>query len=391
MVFGRVRRWAVRHRVLVDAIVIAPFLLFSLAAVPFYSGRPEYVPALGFMALTLALLAPLAVRRVYPLGVFAFIASVAFVQWLADIDVVLADMGILVAMFTVAAHRGFAWGLAALATAELGVVLAAVRYLYAPTSVLPMYSIFLGALWIAGLYVNIRRSYLAGLEERAERLERERDAQAQAAAAEERERIAREMHDVVAHSMSVMVVQADGASYAIDHSPANAKRALDTISRTGREALTEMRRLIGVLRGGGPGERLAPQPGMDGLAELLGQMRAAGLPVELAVDGVPRPLDHGVSLATYRIVQEGLTNSFKHAGPEARARVRIRYRADAVELRIDDDGRGAAARADGASAGHGLVGMRERAAMFGGEVDSGPRAGGGYRVAAVLPTKREGG
>lgn len=308
----------VRHKVLVDAIAIAPYLAFSLATIRFYTRTPENLPASLYVTFTLVLLVPLAVRRRYPLAVFAVIASAAFVHWLLDVGLLPADLGVLVGMFTVAAHRRLVWSVAALATTELGLVLAVERW-YLGSAILLPYSVFVVGLWLGGLYANMRRSYLAGLEERAARLERERDALAQVAAAEERERIARELHDVVAHNVSVMVVQADGGPYVIDRNSDAAKQALETISRTGREALTEMRRLLGVLRGrdgagsGSAAGELAPQPGVDELAGLVEQVRSAGLPVELTVEGVRRPLDHGVGLATYRITQEALTNTLKHA------------------------------------------------------------------------------
>jgi len=238
--------------------------------------------------------------------------------------------------------------------------------------------------WVLGDSVRYRRAYYAALEDRAARLEAERDAQAQVAAATERARIARELHDVVAHNVSVMVVQADGASYALDNDPGKAKEALAAIAATGRQALAEMRRLLGVLRhddGTDPGR--APLPGIAQLGELLEQTRAAGLPVTLTVEGVPQPLPDGAALAAYRIVQESLTNTRKHGGPQATAQVTLRYLEDALVLRITDDGQGPVTVPDGA--GHGLNGMRERVAIYGGWVQAGPRPGGGYHVTARLP------
>jgi signal transduction histidine kinase len=238
--------------------------------------------------------------------------------------------------------------------------------------------------WVLGDSVRYRRAYYSALEDRAARLEAERDAQAQVAAAAERARIARELHDVVAHNVSVMVVQADGASYALDNDPGKAREALAAIAGTGRQALAEMRRLLGVLRrddGTDPGR--APLPGIAQLGELLEQTRAAGLPVSLTVEGVPQPLPDGAALAAYRIVQESLTNTRKHGGPQATAQVTLRYLEDALVLRITDDGQGPVTLPDGA--GHGLNGMRERVAIYGGWVQAGPRAGGGYHVTARLP------
>jgi signal transduction histidine kinase len=239
--------------------------------------------------------------------------------------------------------------------------------------------------WVLGDSMRYRRAYYAGLEDRAARLEAERDAQAQIAAAAERARIARELHDVVAHNVSVMVVQADGASYTIDTDPDRAREALGAIAGTGRQALAEMRRLLGVLRqekdGTDPGR--APLPGIGQLGELLEHTRAAGLAVGLTVEGVPRPLPDGAALAAYRIVQESLTNTRKHAGPMATAQVTLRYLEDALVLRITDDGPGPVSASDGG--GHGLTGMRERVAIYGGWVQAGPKAGGGFQVTARLP------
>ncbi len=228
-------------------------------------------------------------------------------------------------------------------------------------------------------------AYYAALEDRAARLERERDAQAQIAAAAERARIARELHDVIAHNVSVMVVQADGASYALDSSPERTRQALGAIASTGRQALAEMRRMLGVLRSDDDTTGVVPLPGIEQLGELLEQTRASGLAVSFTVQGVPGPLPGGLALAAYRIIQESLTNTRKHGGPQASARVLLRYCEDVLMLQITDDGRGVT-EADGA--GHGLTGMRERVALYHGTLRAGPRAGGGYQVTARLPVVR---
>jgi signal transduction histidine kinase len=235
---------------------------------------------------------------------------------------------------------------------------------------------------VLGASMRYRRGYYSALEDRPARLERERDAQAQIAAAAERARIARELHDVIAHNVSVMVVQADGASYALDSSPERTRQALGAIASTGRQALAEMRRMLGVLRSddGGPG--VVPQPGIGQLGELLDQTRASGLAVSFTVQGVPGALPSGLALAAYRIIQESLTNTRKHGGPQASARVLLRYCEDVLMLQITDDGQGAAV-ADGA--GHGLTGMRERVALYNGMLRTGPLPGGGYQVTATLP------
>jgi signal transduction histidine kinase len=260
------------------------------------------------------------------------------------------------------------------------------RALSTPYSVLQMLSFFavpIALAWVLGDSMRYRRGYYQALEERADRLERERDAHARIAAAAERARIAREMHDVIAHNVSVMVVQADGAAFALDAEPDRAREALSAISRTGRQALTEMRRLLGVLRADGDPAELAPQPGISQVGTLLEQARAAGLAVTFAAEGTPRELPAGTDLAAYRVVQESLTNTRKHGGPGASARVSLHYGRNALHLSVADDGRGAATRPD--RGGHGLTGMRERVEIYGGTVRAGPRAGGGFEVTAKLP------
>ncbi|WP_306318603.1 MULTISPECIES: sensor histidine kinase [unclassified Streptomyces] len=247
--------------------------------------------------------------------------------------------------------------------------------------------------WVLGDSLRTRRAYLAQLEERADRLEKEREAQSKVAVAAERARIARELHDVVAHNVSVMVVQADGAAYVLDQAPDQAKKALETISGTGRQALAEMRRLLGVLRTGEHEEagEYVPQPDVEQIEELVEQVRTSGLPVDFKVEGTPRPLPSGVELTAYRIVQEALTNTRKHGGPNAGASVRLVYFDDGLGLLVEDDGKGAPHElyedggADGR--GHGLIGMRERVGMVGGTLDAGPRPGGGFRISALLPLK----
>jgi signal transduction histidine kinase len=240
----------------------------------------------------------------------------------------------------------------------------------------------IGVAWLIGHIYRNNTTRTAELRERAERLEREREANARAAVAEERTRIAREMHDVVAHSLSVMVVQAEAAEEMLSLDPERARRPLSAVQETGRTALTELRRMLGVLREIDEGPDLAPQPGLAGLDDLVAHVREAGLPVTLRVEGEPRPLSPTGDLQAYRIVQEALTNALKHAGP-ARADVLVRYEASDLVIEVTDDGRGYDPNADGR--GHGLIGMRERVAVCGGEMSAGRRAQGGFQVRARLP------
>ena len=211
------------------------------------------------------------------------------------------------------------------------------------------------------------------------------------AAAAERARIARELHDIVTHSVSVMVAQADGATFAMADNPDRAREAMGVVARTGRETLAELRQLLGVLRTVDTETEMEPQPGVEQIPELVERLRDAGLAVYLDVDGAPRAIPAGLGLATYRIVQEALTNTFHHAGREARACVRLAYFDDAIEVRVDDDGAAAPRPVNGTAsvpAGHGLVGMRERAAMYGGSLRTGYRPEGGFEIDAHFPIPR---
>ena len=245
--------------------------------------------------------------------------------------------------------------------------------------------VVVAAPFFAGRMVRSRADRADALERLALQLEREQEQRAELAVTEERSRIARELHDVVAHSMSVMVIQAGAARKMMDKDPARAQEALRSIEDTGRRGLAEMRRLLGVLRKEDEGAALAPQPGMDRLPELVARAREAGLPVELHVEGEPREVSPGVDLSAYRIVQEALTNTIKHAG-DARAEVHVRWGQD-LELEVTDDGVGPGNNGREESGGHGLFGMQQRAALYGGSVEAGAGAGGGYRVRATLPVE----
>jgi signal transduction histidine kinase len=235
------------------------------------------------------------------------------------------------------------------------------------------FALIFGAPWVAGRAVRQRRLNDSELEQEKMR--------AAAAIVEERARIARELHDVVAHSISVMVLQARGGRRVLESEPADARDAFAVIESTGQQALDEMRRLVGMLRSGEESLPLAPQPSLKELGTLVEQVRAAGLPVDVAVEGEPRDLPPGVDLSAFRIVQEALTNALKHAGP-ARARVVLRYLADEFELEISDDGPGTD---DDSGPGYGLVGMRERVSVYGGELQAGRQPGGGYALRVRLP------
>jgi signal transduction histidine kinase len=238
-------------------------------------------------------------------------------------------------------------------------------------------TIIVGGVWVAGRLVRSRTREASRLARETERLEAERVM----AVADERARIARELHDVIAHSVSVMVVQAEAAQEVLKRHPTRAVEPLKAVQETGRQAMVEMSRLVGLLREDGEEVGLAPQPGLRELQTLASEVRDAGLPVRLRIEGQPTQIPLGVDLTAYRILQEALTNAIKHAGP-AHADVTIRYRTDTLELEIVDDGPGTG---NGHVGGHGLVGMRERVTVFGGELDAGPRPQGGFAVHARLP------
>ena len=243
-------------------------------------------------------------------------------------------------------------------------------------------SVVLAAIWILGKVVGTRGRRIVELGSHAERLERDREEEARAAVAEERRRLARELHDIVAHSVSVIAVQAEAGESLVSRDPARAEESFRAIQQASRQALVELRRLLGLLRAETAGPALDPQPRLAQLPALLEQLRGAGLPVELTVEGQVHQLPPSVDLSAYRILQEALTNALKHAG-SASATVCVRYRSDEVELEVADDGSGPAGSSNGG--GHGLVGIRERVALYGGRFEAGPIDGGGFRVRARLP------
>jgi signal transduction histidine kinase len=373
--------WLRRHQILVDSVLAAVLALLALSPM-LRSPWPE-VPVTALMTVSVA------VRRKVPAAGFA-ITCLAGLWQMATTTPSSADVAVLVMLYTVAAYRPRRLSVPALAICLIGCGAAIIVWSPTPGNNLLTRLIAGGVLyagssllvWVLGDSMRYRRGYYAALEDRAARLEAERDAQAEIAAAAERARIARELHDVIAHHVSVMVVQADGAGYALKSDPATAETALAAISCTGRQALTEMRRLLGVLRSADDQAELAPMPGLGELRELLDQARSAGLAVTYTLTGKPRDLPEGAELAAYRVVQESLTNTRKHAGLAASAAVTLRYEPDGLTVEVTDNGMATSA---GEPAGHGLAGMRERIEMYGGTVQAGPLPGGGFRVLARLP------
>jgi signal transduction histidine kinase len=349
------------------------------------------------VGLVLATTLPLVWRRRHPLtvGLVTGLATAAygFARY-PDLAMPIAIGGV-VGMYSVAAWGGRRAAVASgwVAVVVLVIVLTLPR---ADSDVVDaaFVSLALAGAWVLGDRARVQRALAAELAERAARLERERAAEARRAVAEERTRIARELHDVVAHHVSMMVVQAEAGPVAVERDPARAAGAFEAISATGRQALAEMRRLLGVLRGDGdPAPSLAPQPGLAQVPSLVEQVGRAGLKVELVVEGTEAALPPGIDLSAYRIVQEALTNALRHGAADG-ARVLVRYGERDLELQIHNGVESASGRRPGDSdrpdrrsgrSGQGLIGMRERVRLFGGELRAGPGPEGGFTVDARLP------
>jgi signal transduction histidine kinase len=340
------------------------------------------------LGVTLALLStvPLAWRARWPLPVAAIIlfANGACVYAAAPHGAALQPfVALTLAFYSVGSRLEGArsiWAPFALALAAIPLFVAAVVHGQKAGNAIPNY-VWLIAAWAVGRTVRGWRHKTVALEAANRELEEQRELQAQAAVAVERGRIARELHDVIAHNVSMIVVQAGAAARVLAGDAPHVRDALEAIEATGRETVDEMRRLLGVLRRADDGLALAPQPGLRDLESLVTHVREAGLPVELRFEGEPLALPPGIDLSAYRIVQEALTNALKHAGG-ARAQVTVRYQTGAVELEIRDDGDGSG---EGGGTGHGLIGMRERVALWGGRLDAGRPEGGGWAVLARLP------
>ena len=376
------------------ALLLALLDGFIYAAAQFSPQAPEMPPWFVSIPVNIATVAPLVIRRKYPLVSAYLILCIGAVHAWLELGVTSLITGVIavytLVVFTSRRHAGVYVTLLAVGS---GVQLA-LQYQNDLLVNLLTVAVLTAFPWVLGEFVGARRAYQRELEARLALLETERDHAAMMAVAQERSRIARELHDVVAHSVSVIVVQADGASYALRESPEVAERAVRTISETGRSALAELRRLLDVLRGEDvAGEPRVPQPDVDELVELVDRVRVAGLAVRLDLGDDLDALPAGVSLGVYRIVQESLTNTLKHAGDGARAVVTVHHDDDGVRVEVYDDGAGKArelAPAGDAAApqgGNGVIGMRERAHVYGGTLEAGPEPGGGWRVTAALPVR----
>lgn len=409
----RLDSWLNRHPHLVDTVVTVLLILLlgagGLMAVSGYPGpdHPDYVREQILMALlSVAQLAPWAIRRWKPVLSATLVAAAALVQLLWGPEFLASLVAVPMTVHNLA-YRGPRWAsIAGICTALAGGVANGVKvWLWPRPWLAPDGTTMTGtpgdftafvvmtvmcaavslAAWAFGDLARTRRIALQQLEDRARQLEVEAAQERELAAADERNHIAREMHDIVAHSLQVIIAQADGGRYAGAADPKVAVQTLETISGTGRQALGEMRRLLGVLRGPEAAE-LRPQPSLADVAELVDGIRLTGLDVEHTVEGEPRrSLPAGSELAAYRAIQESLTNTVRHGGPRARAWVTQRWTPSGLEIEVLDDGRGAAASQETQGSQQGLIGLQERIAIFGGTVQAGPRQGGGFRVFATLP------
>ncbi|MET9386723.1 sensor histidine kinase [Streptomyces sp. NPDC002928] len=392
--------------VLDTAVVVLVFLMFCLPDL-LHGGAGDgdgprrfrlaftRLPPAAVLLVQAGLVLPLLWRRRRPMAAFGAIAAVFVLQWSLG-AALRADVALFIALYSLALHgrlRQLPWACAIMAA---GMVLVAVRVSSAVSvwdALFFLLSTATAALAL-GLMVRTRRAQLAGLRERAARLETERDQRSRLAAATERARVAREMHDIVGHNLAVMITLADAGAYATDTAPERGKEALQLIGDTGRTALGELRRVLGVLREAPDGPRqtpeLSPQPGLVDIEALCDGVRSAGLDVVYRTVGEVDALDRGMQLTVYRIVQEALTNTLKHAGAGTRVKLSVIAEGTRLVIRVRDDGSAGRSRPRNEE-GHGLVGMRERAALYGGNVSAGPATGGGWTVEATLDTAPQAG
>ena len=376
----------------IDALVALALTVAALVIVVGRINGDDEFRDNDFLGTALVLLQtlPLAMRRVAPLSVLVVINSAIDVHAAIGYEMVQAGtFGSLIALY----------GAASLADSRRATVAALIM--------VPAFAIFFAtnrqdfgvgeiastcatwaAGWFLGTYIRIRGEQAEAAGERAAWLERDRDVRAREAVADERARIARELHDMVGHALNLIVIQAGGAQRVFESRPELARQSLASIESAGRQALSDMERMLEILRATEGGDQtLSPQPGLSQIDSLAAHVSGAGLPVEVTVEGSPAELPSSIDLSAYRIIQEALTNSLKHAGA-SRAKVAIRYRPDSLELEVTDDGRGVSGRGPGGEeGGRGLIGMRERVALFGGELSVGPMPEGGYRVHARLPLR----
>ncbi len=378
----------------VDSLLALGFTAVALWTVADRVGDDDPYRSDDFFGIVLLLLQtlPIATRSVAPIGALTVSIAAISLHIAAGYEGVSAGTVVaLVILYSAASLTDTRRGIIAalLAAAGITIYFTTDRGDLGVTEALTTYALYAAA-WALGIYVRSRREYTDVVEERSRLLEREREVRAREAVAEERATIARELHDVIGHALNLVVIQAGGAQRVLESKPQLARESLASIELAGRQALTDMERMLGILHATeGADDRLSPQPGLDQVEGLAARVSEAGLTVELTVDGVPRTLPSSIDLSAYRIIQESLTNSLKHAGA-ANAFVAIHYGSDRLDLEITDDGRGDSRQsAKGEEGGRGLIGMKERVALYGGELSVGPRPEGGFRVRARLPLGSE--
>jgi signal transduction histidine kinase len=369
-----------RHPLEVLVVLLAAVAEVKVWLVPGPDSKAVFI--VGSLLWTL----PLLLRRRFPFAApvftFAVAAGAAFADPTIGVETT-ASIAFLLSFWVIGAGNEGNQVLAGAAIGFASLAVLAHEDVHVKLSDVVVGSVMGGAICLIAYALQRRTKVAREFEERAVRVEHEREERTREAIAEERRRIARELHDVIAHTVSVMTVQAGAARLLLDEEPERAVGPLLSVEETGRQALAEIRRLFGVLREDSGEIAFEPQPGMANLDALLEHARRAGLPVEVRVEGQPTTLAPGVDLAAYRVVQEALTNTLRHAGP-THAQVAVRYEGDSLDLEIRDEGRGG--RSDNGT-GHGLIGMRERVALYGGELEAGPRAEGGFAVHARLPVE----
>lgn len=384
--YESVGSWFETHPMVINLVVVLAVFAYNLP-IQFASVPEGMWPGIGLI-FSCGLCLPYLVRHKRPLLVFIIIFVVVAIQLAVGVGLLIADVMLLFALYTLSSR--FRWHFSAPAT--LAVVAALIIATAAPVRA---HYISLGdvgvliviTVWTCtwGALVRIRRNHVDALRQRAIQLEREAEVQQQIIAAEERERIAREIHDVVSHSLSVVSVLADGAVSTVDSDPQKAKHAMEAVRDTGRSALSEMRSMLGVLRSGQPAEH-APQPGVTQLDQLIEESKHAGLPVTFDYRGQRLPLPDGLSLTVYRTIQEGLTNVRKHASPPlTKVSIEIEQSTKTVVIDITDDGHTHPGTEERLQYGHGLIGMRERISAYGGTLHTGHREPHGFEVHARLP------
>lgn len=379
--------WFREHPRLIDGLIAAGVFVYMVPFLPLYAD--DALRLIVMLLVSIVLCFSYLWRRRFPLPVLAVMLVAACVPFLLDADnaLIVADAMLVLSVYNVASRYRWPVSVPAAAAVICWLVVAVqdlLRLKWVNIGDVGVLVVVIAWVWTWGTLARVRRAYIEGLRERTAQLEREQAALAQVVAATERARIAREMHDVVSHGLTEVVVLADAAASTVDADPAQAQTVMWRVRDTGRSALAEMRRMLDVLRDDEPGSH-APQPGIDRLPDLIGQARETGLPVDLTVEGTAVSLPAGVDLAVFRVVQEALTNVRKHAGTVCQVDVRLDYGDDAVTVTVSDDGTGTPDADDVPGGGHGLVGMTERAAAYGGTVQAGPRPAGGFTVSVRLP------